>query len=88
MRKSKRLVKLLSIITITFFMLSNILTPVWAGQLARNNTFAAPGIIDPFGPLDPGGWAGMKPDPQAGIQELAASLVPKKVPVDVKVSIV
>lgn len=56
MRRHNRLVKLLSIMTMTFFLLGNILTPVWAGQSAIKNTFAAPGVIDPFGPLDPGGW--------------------------------
>lgn len=82
--KNRRFInKLLGIFTLTIFILSNILLPAYAGVEGRN-TYVAPTLVDPFGPLDPGGWGRMNTNPTNNILDLASDLAPKKVPVDVK----
>jgi len=83
MRSRKLSCKIASVITLLIFTFSSMVTPVFAGIESSRQTYAAPGFIDPFGPLDPGGWGQMRP-PADNMAGLAGSLAPQSVPLDVK----
>ena len=82
MAKKRVFRRIISIITMVIFISSSIMTPVYAASKIAKSTFAAPGLLDPFGPLDPGGWGRMNPAPGNGILNSASQLAPKKISVN------
>jgi len=84
MAKKRLIKKSISIIIMVIFITGNIITPVNAASQTAQNTLAAPGLTDPFGPLDPGGWGRMNPGPGNGISNSANQPAPKKISVNAK----
>jgi hypothetical protein len=83
MRKNRAFMRLLSIFTIVTFLFGS-MTTAWAGEPIAKNTHAAPSFENPFGPLEPGGLWGMRPDSLTDIAAQAALLTPEIAPVDIK----
>lgn len=70
------------LITIVMFLVSNFLTtPVWA---LPKNTFVAPGLSEPFDPLDLDRWLEIKTGSQEGEKDPVESLIPKPLQLNIK----